>query len=104
VQRVPTADVEAATGDLDSQYYREDEDLRLVKKDLGLRRAMNLTLPEMPEPAVPEPGHVGSAAVSARVPRRHSTVAAQRHLSQVIRQSPEPVLQEAARSLTEYLT
>jgi hypothetical protein len=102
VQRVPTAVVESTTGDLDSQYYREDEDLRLVKKDLGLRRAMNLTLPEMPEPEVPEPSQA-EAAAPAGAPRRRSTVAAQRHLAQVIRQSPEPVLQAAARSLTEYL-
>ena len=101
VQRVPTAVVESITGDLDSQYYREDEDLRLVKKDLGLRRGMNLTLPEMPEPEVPEPSQADAAA-PARAPRRRSTVAAQR-TCQGIRQSPEPVLQAAARSLTEYL-
>jgi hypothetical protein len=102
VQRVPTAVVESTTADLDPLYYREDEDLRLVKKDLGLRRATNLTLPEMPEPEVPEPVAPRTAA-PANAPHRRGTVAARRHLSQVIRNSREPVLQAAARSLTEYL-
>jgi ParB-like chromosome segregation protein Spo0J len=89
VQRVPTAIVESATGDLDPRYYREDEDLRLVKRDLGLRRAANLTLPDMPDPAKPRP--------------KRDTAAARRHLSRVARESREPVLQSAARSLAEYL-
>ncbi|MBQ0991282.1 ParB N-terminal domain-containing protein [Micromonospora sp. H61] len=108
VQRVPTAVVESATGDLNPEHYREVEDLRLVKKDLGLRRAMNLTLPEMPEPKAPEPeiaepAQYGPAAPAKAQPRR-STVAARRHLSRVARESPELVLQAAARSLAEYLT
>jgi hypothetical protein len=103
VQRVPTAVVESTTGDLNPEHYREGEDLRLVKKDLGLRRAMNLTLPEMPEPETPEPAPAKSAA-RAKAQRRRSTVAARRHLSQVVRESREPVLQAAARSLAEYLT
>lgn len=102
VQRVPTAVVEATTGDLDSHYYREDEDRRLVKKDLGLRRAMNMKLPEMPEPEIGEPTAVESAA-AVKAPRGRSATTARRHLSVVIRQSREPVLQAAARSLAEYL-
>lgn len=102
VQRVPTAVVEATTRDLDPSYYREDEDLRLVKRDLGLRRAANLTLPEMPEPDVPEAA-AAKLATTAKTARRRSTAAARRHLSVVIRESREPVLQAAARSLTEYL-
>jgi hypothetical protein len=105
VQRVPTAEVESTTGDLDPPYYREDADLRLVKKDLGLRRAMNLTLPEMPEPEVPGQAETETEpAAPTKAPRRRSTVAARRHLSQVVRESREPVLQAAARSLSEYLT
>ena len=103
VQRVPTAVVESTTGDLNPEYYREGEDLRLVKKDLGLRRAMNLTLPEMPEPDLSKPALYESAA-PAKAQRRRSTVEARRHLSRVARESPEPVLQAAARSLAEYLT
>jgi hypothetical protein len=91
IQRVPTAVVESATGDLDPRYYREDEDLRLVKRDLGLRRAINLPLLEMPEPPEPKP-----------TPKRY-TVAARRHLSRVARESREPVLRRAARSLAGYL-
>jgi hypothetical protein len=102
VQRVPTAVVEATTRDLDPSCYREDEDLRLVKRDLGLRRAANLTLPEMPEPNVPEAGAT-ELATAAKTAHRRSTAAARRHLSVVIRESREPVLQAAARSLTEYL-
>ncbi|MGV9216125.1 ParB/RepB/Spo0J family partition protein [Micromonospora sp. RB23] len=113
VQRVPTAVVESTTGDLNPEHYREVEDLRLVKKDLGLRRAINMTLPEMPEmPETPEPRapapeiaepaqHQSAASVGAQ--SRRSTVMARRHLSRVARESPEPVLQAAARSLAEYL-
>jgi hypothetical protein len=102
VQRVPTAVVESTTGALDPKYYREGEDLRLVKKDLGTRRAVSLALPEIFETKVPEPPEAESAAPT-RAPHRRDTVAIRRHLSQVIRESREPVLQAAARSLTEYL-
>lgn len=102
VQRVQTAVVESATGDLDPSYYREDEDLRLVKKDLGLRRAIHLTPQERPEPEVAEPVAVDSAGPT-KASRWRNTAAARRHLSQVVRESREPVLQSAARSLTAYL-
>jgi len=97
VQRVPTALVESSTGGLPPQYYREDEDLRLAKRDLGLRRAANLALYEAPGPINPAP------AASPKTPPRYRAAAAQRRLALVIRESPEPVLQSAARSLTEYL-
>jgi hypothetical protein len=87
--RLPTAMVESATGELEPDHYREDEDLRSVKRDLGLRRAANMPLPEQ-SPAKARP--------------IRDTTAARKHLSVVARESREPVLQTAARSLREYLT
>jgi hypothetical protein len=86
VTRFTTYAVESATSDLPPHFYREDEDTRSVKRDLGLRRAINQPLPGTTPPA----------------PKR-DTANAVRHLSQVVRESREPVLQSAARSLKEYL-
>ncbi len=87
--RLSTAVVETATGELDPFYYREDEDLRSAKRDLGLRRTVNLS---------PLP----TSAPTSINPARDNT-SARRHLSQVVRESREPVLELAARSLREYL-
>lgn len=85
--RFTTSYVETATGDLAPRFYREDEDMRTVKRDLGLRRSGSVPLPGME---------------ASSVPKRDTTVAV-RHLSRVVQDSREPVLQAAARSLQEYL-
>jgi hypothetical protein len=89
--RFTTYYVESATDGLEPQFYREDENLRTVKRDLGLRRATPQHLFDTPPqtPSTPKPKRDVTAAV--------------RHLSQVTKKSSEPVLQGAARSLREYL-
>lgn len=72
--------VEATTDALPPEYYREGEQVRLVKRDLGLRRA------SPPKPKV-------NADFTAAI----------RNLSRVSRRSSDPVLRSAARSLQEYL-
>jgi hypothetical protein len=86
--RFTTYFVESATDALESKFYREDEDLRTVKRDLGLRRAAAQQLFEEPPPKA-----TSKRDVSATV----------RHLSLVTRNSPDPVLQAAARNLRKYL-
>ena len=83
--RFTTYYVESATDALDPKFYREDEDVRIVKRDLGLRRAAAQKKDEKPT-----------------IPKRDVSVAV-RHLAQVTRESPELVLQTAARSLRKYL-
>lgn len=79
--RVPIKFVEATTDSLPPEYYRVGEDVRSVKRDLGLRRG------GVQPPLVPDadPGQ------------------ASRHLKKVSRSSPDPVLRRAAKSLQEYL-
>jgi hypothetical protein len=72
--------VEATTDALSPEYYREGEQVRLVKRDLGLRRAS----PSKPKLTV-------------------DFSDAMRNLSRVSRRSSDPVLRTAARSLQEYL-
>ncbi|WP_349878823.1 ParB/RepB/Spo0J family partition protein [Micromonospora sp. HUAS YX12] len=95
--RFTTNFVESATGCLDPRFYRQDEDSRSVKRDLGLRRAPDPQLfdvPATPSPRVKAEPH----------PRVKGNVkSAVRHLSNVSRESREPVLQTAARSLRKYL-
>jgi ParB/Sulfiredoxin domain len=97
--RYTTYFVESATDDLDPGFYREDEDLRSVKRDLGLRRGNNQQLFEEPkQPTAP------SAAKPTRPPKaKHDVSTTVKHLTRVTNQSREPVLQSAARSLKEYL-
>jgi CRP-like cAMP-binding protein len=83
--RFTTKFVEAATDDLPPECYREGQDLRLVKKDLGLRRASSSKIATSITPA---------AALSGT---RH-------HLTEVSGKSPDVVLQVAARSLLMSLT
>jgi len=78
--RFPIKFVEATTDALSPEYYREGEAVRLVKRDLGLRRS------SQPQPQV-------NADFSG----------AFRNLSRVSRRSPDPVLRTAARALQEYL-
>ncbi|SIN35519.1 ParB/RepB/Spo0J family partition protein [Micromonospora cremea] len=95
--RFTTNFVEAATGGLEPRFYRQDEDLRSVKRDLGLRRAGDPQLFDVPvTPAVKS-----KTERNSRVKRDVKT--AVRHLSNVTRESREPVLQTAARSLRKYL-
>ncbi len=127
VIRYTTYQVESFTSALEPKFYREDEDLRIVKRDLGLRRAGAQPLFAEPEPlfeapaspvpmrpvsppkqrlgsetarSVSGPGEVPPPSEPKRAATTSPTI---RHLSKVARTSPEPVLQVAARSLRRYL-
>lgn len=75
-------DVELVTGSLPSRYYREAEEVRSQKRDLGLRRA---------------------AAVERSSSSTGEIRAAVRHLTNVCERSPDRVMKVAARSLLAYL-
>jgi hypothetical protein len=77
---VPLKYVEAATGGLSPECYREDEEVRNRKRDLGRRRVLPI-----------------------KERAAQDTLAALRHLTRVYIESDEPVLRSAARSLTGYL-
>lgn len=81
--RFPIKFVETTTDALPPEYYREGEEVRLVKRDLGLRRASQASQLK-PEVAI-------------------DFSDAFRHLSRVSHRSPDLVLRTAARSLQEYL-
>jgi hypothetical protein len=85
IVRFTTKYVEATTDRLEPVYYREDEDLRSIKRDLGLRRATTQTKAQQRP--------VSKLDVSVAV----------RHLSRVSKDSPNLVLKTAARSLRSYL-
>jgi hypothetical protein len=76
----PIKFIEAATNGLSPECYREDEQIRNQKRDLGLRRAT---------PIKKEKVQDATEALT--------------HLKRVSRRSPEPVLRSAARALTGYL-
>jgi ParB-like chromosome segregation protein Spo0J len=76
----PIKYVEAVTGALSPDYYREATEVRTLKRDLGLRRA---------------------AAVKATAGQDATKV--NRHLTRVARESQEPVIKSAAMSLRTYL-
>jgi hypothetical protein len=76
----PLKYVEAMTNALPAKYYREAQEVRTLKRDLGLRRAAGMKSPRKPDVAE-----------------------AVRHLNTVSRRSPNPVLKTAARSLRTYL-
>lgn len=78
--RFPIKFVEAVTSSLPPEYYREDAEIRTVKRDLGLRRAKQPKL--------------STAFKMADVLN---------NLSMVSQRSSDPVLRSAARSLTSYL-
>jgi hypothetical protein len=73
-------EIENATNGLESHCYREDEQVRLQKRDLGLRRSQPFKARDVLD-----------------------TGGAVEHLKQVSRRSREPVLRSAARSLSGYL-
>lgn len=81
-ERYPLKFIELVTAALPAKCYRHGEDVRAIKRDLGLRRAAlhGFNVPQV---------DFGDAL---------------RHLSKVARRSPEPVLRSAALSLQAYLT
>jgi len=79
--RFPIKFVEATTDGLAPALYRVGEDVRSVKRDLGLRRGGVQPTPK-PTPDLSD---------------------AVRHLTKVSKRSLDPVLRTAARSLQEYL-
>jgi hypothetical protein len=80
-QRYPLKFIELVTAALPANCYRHAEDVRAVKRDLGLRRAM---------------------AIASK--KRHADHGpALEHLSKVVRQSNDAVLRAAAGSLQAYL-
>jgi len=78
--RFPNKFVEDATNGLAPEHYREAQEVREQKRDLGLRRG-----------------------VYAKVPKTTSAAEALKHLASVSKGSPEPVMRTAARSLAGYL-
>ncbi|HUZ22183.1 MAG TPA: ParB/RepB/Spo0J family partition protein [Streptosporangiaceae bacterium] len=105
--RFPIKFVEATTDALPPDYYREGEEVRLVKRDLGLRRAPSsvatgLDRPDSPDDIV----RVAADQAGATQPKPKVIVDfsdALRNLSQISQRSPDLVLRTAARSLQEYL-
>lgn len=79
----PIKFVEAVTSDLTAECYREDEEVRTLKRNLGLRRT------------AARANTFGASAID--------TSAAVRHLRRVAKQAAEPVVQMAAHSLAAYL-
>lgn len=80
-QRYPLKFVELVTAALPPDCFRVGEDVRAIKRDLGLRRA----------------------AAKAKQAARPNLKEAFTHLAKVSKQSREPVLRSAATSLQEYL-
>ncbi|HZU72484.1 MAG TPA: ParB N-terminal domain-containing protein [Acidimicrobiales bacterium] len=74
--------VEAVTNALPSEYYREAQEVRDLKRELGLRRAAAVRKPE---------------------PTSFDARKAIRNLTRVSEKSPDRVLRVAARSLAAYL-
>lgn len=79
IQRYPLKYVELVTAMLPPKFYRHGEDVRAVKRDLGLRRV-------------------------ATTKRRTESREALLHLTRVAMSTREPVLRTAARALKEYLS
>jgi hypothetical protein len=94
-QRYPIKFVEMVTASLPPECFRVGEDVRSIKRDLGLRRAASRN----PSASVPEYADAASRNLSASVPDYTDAL---RHLAKVSRKSSEPVLRAAARSLLEY--
>lgn len=79
--RYPIKYIEAVTNSLPPEFYREEEEVRTVKRDLGLRRAK-------------KQNSAGTRTAAGAV----------QNLDRVSRRSTDPVLRSAARSLKAYLT
>lgn len=82
-----TAYIESITGSLDDKYYLADEDVRNVKRDLGLRRGAGQ----------------GELMPAAEVTPKRDVTKAVRHLNRVSRETTNPVLKAAAKSFKAYL-
>ncbi len=80
-QRFPLKFIELVTASLPANCYRHGEDVRAIKRELGLRRA---------------------SALAANKPKTDFGQA-RKHLSRVSSRSSEPVLRAAAESLQAYL-
>jgi ParB-like chromosome segregation protein Spo0J len=78
--RFPINFIEASTNGLPPEFYRENEQVRILKRDLGRRRA-----------------GLSQAKIAL------DATEAIEHLTRISKRSPEPVLRSAARSLTRYL-
>ena len=78
--RFPIKYVEAATDSLLSDHYRQNQDVRDLKRGLGLRRAASKVPPT----------------------RKHSG-AASKNLARVISETSDPVIRSAARSLKDFV-
>jgi hypothetical protein len=79
----PIKFVESVTSDLTADCYREDEDVRTLKRNIGLRRT--------------------AARAKALRASMVDTTDAVRHLRRVAKKAGEPVLQMAAHSFAAYL-
>ena len=79
-KRFSLRDVEMATGNLEAKLYREDQDIRKMKRDLGLRRSVNIS--------------------PSRISKNSTTF---KNLDRVRRHSKDPVLRNTAQSLQKYL-
>ncbi|MEV4383430.1 ParB N-terminal domain-containing protein [Streptosporangium sp. NPDC049644] len=104
--RFTTHFVESATSDLVAQHYREDEELRAVKRDLGLRRSITQHSTKNPEKSGPEASIEEAPeklALKTDVEEQRKIAAAMNHLLRVHKGSSEPVLRIAAESLRKYL-
>jgi hypothetical protein len=86
--RYTTEYVETTTGGLDARFYREDAEMRSVKRDLGLMKGQGAAADKLP---IPETTNGRDVRVAVR------------HLKTVVDESPDLVLQTAARSLRTYL-
>jgi ParB-like chromosome segregation protein Spo0J len=110
--------VETVTDGLSAEYYRQDEELRTAKRDLGLRRAglsqqaqLELVQPgEAQQPQLMQPKSVRPEIVSRSEPdpvqAEPDTADANnaiKYLSRVRHHSPDPVLRSVAYSLQVYL-
>lgn len=80
-QRYPLKFIEMVTAALPPECFRNDEDVRAIKRDLGLRRA----------------------AVQAAKGKKPDYATAVSHLTTVSKHTHEPVLRSAAQSLQAYI-
>lgn len=131
--RFPIKFVEAATDALPAEFYREGEELRTVKRDLGLRRAKSPQATQLqlvePEPLHPKLELLGLEQPDEGKPDQKQPDRGQPeleqpklvqpeiiepetnsdasepvpYLSRISHRSPDPVLRIAARSLQAYL-
>lgn len=88
VVRYITGFVESATGNVEDEYYREDEEVRSAKRDYGLLRGS---------------GQADTTPAAPPAPPQRDVTAAVKRLRLVARDTKNPVLKSAARSFKAYL-